>query len=167
MYFNRSKLLCLLFVIFVLTMAGCARTHFVVLRNVPHSPSFIVIPANAYLNEVEFANKIEQAIIGSGVKVVMRPSTREVTTEKTMEEAKDSQASGMRLTERYFAFEEFSADYIVQTYVSSQQVKITKRETKEVLTVFSLTTPPNTPAAEWRRKFFTRTLAKMGIPVVD
>lgn len=162
MYFNRSKLLCLLLVIFVLTIIGCARTHFVVLRNVPHSPSFVVIPANAYLHEVEFANKIERAIIDSGVKVVMRPTTREVTTEKTIEEAKDSQASGMRLTERYFAFEEFSADYIVQTYVSPQQVKITKRETQEVLAVFSLTIPPNTSAAEWRRKFFSRALAEMG-----
>ena len=167
MYFNRNKLLCLLLAIFVLTITGCARTDFVVLRDVPHAPSFVVIPANGYLHEVEFANKIEQAIIGSGVKVVMRPSTKEVTTEETVESAKDSQASGVRLTERYFAFEEFSADYIVQTYVSSQQVKITKRETQEVLVVFSLTTPPNTSAAQWRRKFFIRALAKMGIPVAN
>ena len=166
MYF-RTKLLCLLLVIFVLTSAGCSQTHFVVLRSVPQSPSFVVIPANAYLHEVEFANKIEQAIINSGVKVVMRPSTKEVTTEQTIEEAKDSRASGVRLTERYFAFEEIDADYIVQTYVSSHQVKITKQETQEVLSVLTLTTPHNAPSAEWRRKFFTRALAKMGIPVAN
>ena len=92
--------------VFVLTMTGCARTKFVVLRDVPHAPSFVVIPANTYLHEVEFANKIERAIIGSGVKVVMLPSTKEVTTEQVIEETKGSQASGMRLTERYFEFEE-------------------------------------------------------------
>lgn len=167
MVFNQNKLLFIVLVVFVLTMTGCARTKFVVLRDVPHSPSFVIIPANNYLHEVEFANKIEQAIIGSGVKIVMRPSTKEVTTEKVLEKAEGSQAAGMRLTERYFEFEKINADYIVQTYVTSQQVKITKRETQEVLAVLGLTTPYNTPAAEWRRKFFTRALAKMGIPVAD
>ena len=72
----------------------------------------------------------------------------------------------MKLTERYFEFEKINADYIVQTYTTSQQVKITKRETQEVLAVLTLTAPYNTPTIEWRRKFLTRALAKMGIPVI-
>ena len=167
MYFNLNKLLGTGLVISVLIMAGCAQTKFVVLRDVPQSPSFVVIPANTYLFEVEFGNKIEQAIISSGVKVVMRPSTKEVTTEKVLEKSEDNQAAGMKLTERYFEFEKINADYIVQTYATSQQVKITKRETQEVLTVLTLTTPYNSPAIEWRRKFLTRALAKMGIPVTN
>ena len=166
MYFNLNKLLGTGLVISILIMAGCARTKFVVLRDVPQSPSFVVIPANTYLLEVEFGNKIEQAIISSGVKVVIRPSTKEVTTEKVLEKARDNQAAGMKLTERYFEFEKINADYIVQTYATSQQVKITKRETQEVLAVLTLTTPYNTPTIEWRRKFLTRALAKMGIPVI-
>ena len=161
-----NKTLFVALAVFVLTMTGCARTKFVVLRDVPHSPSFVVIPANAYLHEVEFGNKIERAIIGSGVKVVMRPSTREVTTEQVIEEAKGSKASGVRLTEKYFAFEEINADYIVQTYVSSQQVKITKRETQEVLAILVVDTSYyNGPTEKWRKEVFTRALEKMGIPV--
>ena len=167
MYFNRKELLCIVLVVFIPTMVGCAQTKFVVLRDVPQSPSFVVIPANTYLSEVKFGNKIEQAIISSGVKVVMRPSTKEVTTEEVLEMAEGNQAAGMKLTERYFEFEKINADYIVQTYATSQQVKITKRETQEVLVVLVLTIPPNSPAAEWRRRFFTRALAKMGIPVTN
>ena len=165
MHFNFNKLFGTILVIFVLITSGCASTQFVALRDVPQSPSFVVIPANTYLSEVEFGNKIEQAIISSGVKVVMRPSTKEVTTEKVLEKAEGNQASGMKLTERYFEFEKINADYIVQTYATSQQVKITKRETQEVLAVLTLATPYNTPAIEWRRKFLIRALAKMGIPV--
>lgn len=166
MYFNQNKLLYLLLVFFVLTTIGCGRTHFVVLRGVPQSPSFVVIPANSYLHEVEFANKIELAIISSGVKVVMRPSTKEVTTEQTIEEAKNSRASGVRLTERYFEFEEINADYIVQTYAASQQVKITKRETQEVLTVLVIDiSKHNGPTAKWRKEVFSPALVKMGISV--
>lgn len=167
MYFNLNKLFGTVLVIFVLIMVGCARTQFVALRDVPQSPSFVVIPANTYLSEVEFGNKIEQAIISSGVKVVMRPSTKEITTEKVLEKTEGNQAAGMKLTERYFEFEKINADYIVQTYATSRQVKITKRETQEVLTVLALPISYNTPAAEWRRKFFIRALAKMGIPVIN
>ena len=165
MYFN--KLFGSIVIIFVLTTVGCASTQFVALRDVPQAPSFVVIPANSYLSEVEFGNKIEQAIISSGVKVIMRPSTKEVTTEQVLEKAENDQAAGMKLTERYFEFEKVSADYIVQTYATSQQVKITKRETQEVLSVLTLTTPYNSPAIEWRRKFLIRALAKMGIPVTN
>ncbi len=138
MYFNANKLFGSILVIFVLTTVGCFSTQFVALRDVPQSPSFVVIPVNSYLSEVEFGNKIEQAIISSGVKVVMRPSTKEVTTEQVLEQSEDTQATGMKLTERYFEFEKINADYIVQTYATSQQVKITKRETQEVLAVLSL-----------------------------
>lgn len=51
------------------------------MRNVPESPSFVVIPANNYLYQVMFANEIEKAIISVGVKVVMPPATKDVTKE--------------------------------------------------------------------------------------
>ena len=166
MYFNFNKLFGTVLVIFALIMTGCAQTKFVVLRDVPQSPSFVVIPANSYLSEVAFGNKIEQAIISCGVKVIMRPSTKEVKTEKVLEKAEDNQAASMKLTERYFEFEKINADYIVQTYATSQQVKITKRETQEVLVILSVTPPHYTPMVEWRKKFLTQVFTKMGIPVI-
>lgn len=168
MSFNQNKFLLTALLGLVLSLTGCAQTRFVVLRDVPPSPSFVVIPANDYLSEVTFANEIERAILGAGVKVVMRPSTKEVTTEKVTEETEGNQASGMKLTERYFAFDEIDADYIVQTYATSNPVKITKRETQEVLTVLTVQTALHDPApAEWKRKRFKQVLAKMGIPVTN
>ena len=72
--------------VFFSVIIGCStKTQFVVLRAVPESPSFVVIPANNYLNQVAFANEVEAAIIGAGVKVVSRPATKEITKEVAAE----------------------------------------------------------------------------------
>ena len=120
----------------ILFLLGCGpNMQFVVLRDVPENPSFVVVPPNSYLHEVTYANKIERILISSGVKVVMRPSVKEVTTEESARQGEDGIASGTSIKERYFAFDEINADYIVQTYASSKQVKISRSDTKEVLTV--------------------------------
>ncbi len=170
MYFKKpKKLLGIALLSFVVSLAGCAKTQFVVLRDVPESPSFVVIPANDYLREVEFANSVEDAIISAGVKVVIRPATKDVTTEKTIQGAEGKQtddvklilAADSKLIERYSAFEDIDADYIVRTYVSSQQVKIAKRETREILAVLVVSEHAANP---WPLTFY-EALAKMGVPV--
>ena len=175
MYFKKpKKLLGIALLSFVVSLAGCAQTQFVVLRDVPKSPSFVVIPANNYLHEVEFALLIEDAIISAGVKVVMRPATKKVTTEKTIQGAEAKQgtseklilAADAKLIERYSAYADFDADYIVHTYVTSQQVKIAKRETREILAV--LKKESRVPVAD-RTRFWPTTiynaLEKIGVPV--
>ena len=171
MYFKKpNKLLRIALLSFVVSLAGCAKTQFVVLRDVPESPSFVVIPANNYLHEVEFANEIEDAIISAGVKVVMRPATKEVTMEKTVQRAEGKQtddvksilAADAKLIERYSAFEDIDADYIVQTYVTSKQVKIAKIETREILAV--LEAFQSDEYYSWPTTIY-KALAKMGIPV--
>ena len=72
----------LIIVLLSVSLTGCVSHQVVVLRNVPKSPSFVVIPANGYLKEVRFANEIEGAIISAGVKVVARPATKEVMDRK-------------------------------------------------------------------------------------
>ena len=42
--------LCL--IIFCLSFVGCGKTNYIVLRDVPQSPSFVVIPANNTIPEV-------------------------------------------------------------------------------------------------------------------
>ena len=124
-------------------LAGCTTTQYVVYRDVPECPSFVVIPANNYLREVAFANHIEDAIISAGVKVVIRPATKEVMTEQTVRGAEYKQAEDLqsdleadaKLTERYFEYENIDADYVVRTYHTSQQVRIAKRESREILAV--------------------------------
>ena len=174
MYFKMpNKLFGIALLSFVVSLAGCAKTQFVVLRDVPESPSFVVIPANDYLHEVEFANEIEDAIISAGVKVVMRPATKDVTMEKIVQGAEGKQtddvksilAADAKLIERYSASADFDADYMVHTYETSQQVKIAKRETREILAV--LEAPPVSVAGRkqsWLTTIY-KALAKMGIPV--
>ena len=159
------------------SLVGCGKTQYVVLRNVPTSPSFVVIPANNYSYEVRFANEIESAIISAGTSVVTRPSIKEVVTEKAVHGAEGIRGSGAqairaadaKVTERYFAFDDVTADYIVQTFAyPEQQVKFTKRESKEILAVL---TPQldvlsiNNRSYPWTSAIH-KTLENMGIPVI-
>ena len=174
MYFNLPKLrLAIALMSFVVLGAGCAaEPFFVVLRDVPESPSFVVIPANEYLHEVEFANLVESSLLGANVKVVMRPGTKEVRTEETVQGAEGKQAQGVqsrrqadvKLIESYLQFEEIDADYIVRTYVNSGQVRIAKKETREILAVFGFF-PLEDYASKSNR--IHKALAKMGIPAVS
>ena len=153
---------------------GCSKTQFVVLRDVPEAPSFVVIPANNYLSQVKFANEIEAAIISVGVKVVMRPATRDVTKEiavgagiQAIEGNQAAQKAGAgKLTERYVAFEAIDADYIVRTYVGSGQIRIMKNHTREILAVLTVPTDPVTDTPLVEHKFIADALAKMGIPII-
>ena len=181
MYFKKqNNVLGIALLSFAVCLAGCTpqTPQFVVFRDVPESPSFVVIPANNYLHEVEFANEVENAIIGAGLKVVMRPATKDVTTEKTVQGAEGKQtddsaliqSADAKLIERYFgisSFEDIDADYIVQTYVNSRQIKISKRETKEILAIVvaQMYADATGKIQTWQLKL-KGALSGMGIPVV-
>lgn len=126
----------LCFIIFCLSFVGCGKTNYIVLRDVPQSPSFVVIPANNTIPEVSYANVIESAIIAAGVKVILRPVSKEI--EKTITTPTNDGGSTNILTERYFELDELNADYLVQTYVTPAQVKISKLSTGEVLAIVNV-----------------------------
>ena len=75
-----------LFVAALISVSGCVpATHqFIVYRDVPDSPSFVVIPATNQLYQVHFANEVESAFIGCGVKVLVPPEIKEITIEKSV-----------------------------------------------------------------------------------
>ena len=158
-------------------LAGCASQapHFIVYRDVPEFPSFVVIPANNFMHEVLFANEIEEAIISCGVKVVLRPSTKQVTTEKSVSGVQGNQVhesdtavasvrgTDSKRVERYKAYESIDADYMVETYVGKRNVKVLKRDTREVLTVFYANDYVEEGARySWRHKV-CQTLKHLGI----
>ncbi|UCH21464.1 MAG: hypothetical protein JSU83_23700 [Deltaproteobacteria bacterium] len=140
----------LMFILVIFAFIGCATVpvqHFVVLRDVPLNPSFVVLPANYYLDQIEYANQIEAALIRAGVSVKTRPHVKEITTDSEMDADKLETKSGLltdktsramakddaitesvsaRLTERYLACEKVDADYLVETYYNNRQVKIIK-----------------------------------------
>jgi hypothetical protein len=133
--------------IMVFLLSGCTtQLVFVVSRDVPQSPSFVVIPANDYLSEVEFANQIESYLLSCAVKVVTRPAIKDVqaTKQAAQIEAKSSQAEGTQATlvERYAAFEDTDADYVVRTYADMKQFKIVRKVSKEILLSFELKENP-------------------------
>ena len=159
-YISTNKFL----IVLIFMVVGCGKTtEFVVLRNVPDNPSFVVIPANSYMNEVTYANNIERAFIGSGAKVVLRPSTRDVTTESIIPNKDGESNYSTRVIEDYVRFDEIDADYLVQTYYTTRQVKVSKMDTREVLTVFVIQVSPNEPTAKYRREIITRMLSQLGI----
>ena len=133
---NISFYPCLAIIIFTLSFVGCGKTNYIVLRDVPQSPSFVVIPVTNTISEVSYANIIESAIIAAGVKVVLRPASKEI--EQTTTSPTNNGNSTKILTERYFALDELNADYLVQTYVTPAQVKISKLSTREVLTIINV-----------------------------
>jgi hypothetical protein len=120
---------------------GCApKTVYVVLRDVPTKPSFVILPANDYIREVEFANVIETYFLSSGVKVVEHPGRKEVqaTKQAAQMEAQSGQAAAAQgtITEKFWALENTDADYLVRTYADTKQIKIVRRTTNELLASF-------------------------------
>lgn len=126
-----------------------------------------------------FANEIEEAIISVGVKIVMRPATKDVTKEVAVEggiaaiegnQAAHKSGEG-KLIERYVAFEDIDADYIVYTYAGSKQIRIIKKQSREILAVLKMEAAyRNAITGKRERGSYSRAvsdaLASMGIPVI-
>ena len=158
----------------IAVIIGCA-TQYVVLRDVPESPSFAVIPANDYLNQVAFATEIEEAIIRAGVKVVMfSQAAKEVTKEISVKEGiaaiegnQAARKSGAgKLTERYVEFEHTDVDYLVYTYLESGQIRIIKNHTREILAVLTVPIHPvsKTHLPSMYHESIADALKNIGIP---
>jgi hypothetical protein len=135
----KERLIVYLFLGFILM--GCRTTaivrNFVVQRDVPVSPQFVVLPFNNYQPQILCAEKAESALIAAGVKVVRPPSTKNVEIRKEAGAdrkklssesgqmhylGEKSDASSLEVTrilatkvERYEEYGEISADYIVTT----------------------------------------------------
>lgn len=143
-----KKIKLLLIAGILLFIFGCGTTSFVVLRDVPLNPSMVVVPVNPLAYQVKFANEIEEIIIGSGVRVLQRPTTKEITVTKEAEKVEIQMLKGgkaeMSMVERFYAFDEITADYIVITNAYSNQLRIIKNDTQEVLASFKTSRDPET-----------------------
>ena len=170
---------------FVTFQSGCAVADptFVVYRDVPENPTFVVLPATNYLYQVEFANTVEAVIIRAGAKVVDRPGTKEIVSESKLGQAQvqggvtpsGTDAAGAKeaeakRTERYFEYGEINADYIVQTYADAKQVRIIKKDTGEILAVIESDYPGSSSSSFVDKSAYGgykihKALESMGIPV--
>jgi hypothetical protein len=128
-----------------LALSACGPRGYVVLRDVPMSPSFVVIPAGAEEDHVAFANRVESVLIESGVRVLSTPGLRHVETER----AQGLGASGERLgpnesdgrsldmearrREEFLTYADTAADYLLVLYDDPVRIKLTRKETGEIL----------------------------------
>jgi hypothetical protein len=153
-------------------LSGCSsKTIFVVYRDVPTNPSFVVIPANDYLDEVAFANVVEASIIRAGIKVVTRPGTKEVSVKKEAAQAQKEidqdvgNVQSQTVEEKYFRWDDTPADYVVFTYSGANRVRFTKKSTREVFASFELPGAATWGGQEKADKIISEALTKLGLPV--
>ncbi len=134
-----------------LALSACASSvpaprYFLVLRDVPTTPSFVVIPFNGYLEQVEYANEVEESLIKAGAAVQQRPHVRDVIDEKQLgagsaaatNDGVDAQLANRKTTEAYSVYENLTADYIVYTEKNERRIRVARRESNELVAVFKL-----------------------------
>lgn len=153
-----------------LVLISCrTQTVFVVLRDIPENPSFVIIPPNNTLNEVEFANSVESYFTASGVRIIARPISKAVETQAAVGQLESQgnslESAASQRKETYYAFDDTKADYVVKTYLSNRQVQVIRRNTMEVLTTLELPNP-STPSTQYRA-VINSLLKNLGIPVTN
>ena len=124
--------------------------------NIERSKTFVVVPFNSYLNQVQFAGSIERILVENGLSVISTPKGgREIEIRKGASESgaylNDSgnikiqtesaqQTSKAERIERYIELNDTNATYIVNTMCSYKecQVKFTEKDTGIVLGVYEM-----------------------------
>ncbi len=166
----------LIALVFVLTSAvGCTSTKqvFVATADSPENPIIAVVPANNGLYQHHFANFVEEKVVESGLSVTQRPSVvdQEISQGAEMAQlAGDAQAAKQTavITQSYSGFEEGSADYLIQTYASSNQVRIVEKDSERVLASFQLILEPEGGTSfEEPEDPFRKALEEIGLPVKE
>ena len=135
----------------VLLQVGCS-AQYVVLRQVPESPTFTVIPGSVSKTNVDFANSVTTVLISCGVRVLERPAMLSGYTESRSSgsgSAIGSTASGglsviggsgngkeeisAQSVDVVDLYDRTAADFVVVAFASASYLKIVRRDSKEVL----------------------------------
>lgn len=134
-----------------LLLTAC-QPRFVVLRDVPESPQFTVIPETTTGANIAFANQVSGALVACRMKVIERPSMMSgfsdtkgkqsgsaVGTADFSSLAFGSASSSTRSqtysqnTDVVDLYSQTAADYIMVVNADNTWVKMIKRETKEII----------------------------------
>ena len=157
-------LLCLTFAI------GCVKHHYIVYREVPEAPTFVVIPLSHSEAEMAFSAIIEKSIMANGVKIVQRPVIKQHEVVRSRDnDAFFSKKGPEDVTESFSAYSipPDYADYFVLTTSAARRVKIYNPKTKEILAIFQVVYELNSGIS---RKYQSvalvgRYLDAMGVPI--
>ncbi len=134
-------------VLFACQILGCAAPgYFLVLRDVPAEPAFVVLPFNTGAQETTYADRVEQALLASRVSVRSRPNIKVIGTERELRGsgAENPGASvmieGQTLSESYVEWGAVDADFIIRTHAAARRLKVENAASGEILTVFEVRT---------------------------
>jgi hypothetical protein len=106
-------------------------------RDIPISPTIVVVPTAFDKASLHYADQIEEFLLSCRLRIVQRPSIKQVTETKgaTKAEAEKgaSMAGGRSLTEQYVAYEETGAEYVLLTDADAERVKLIDAKTREIV----------------------------------
>ena len=130
--------------------------------NIDRSKTFVVIPFNSYLTQIQFAGSIEQILIKNGLSVLSMPKGgKEIEIRKgatksgsiqddsnnTSAQASTAaqQSAQAERIERYIELNDINATYLVDTMCSYRecQVKFTEKDSGVVLGVYDMSNYPS------------------------
>ena len=164
----------------VLAFTGChtaivKETNFVVHRDVPQNPSFVVIPSNYSNQEIEFANEIEELLLSYGISILARPTIKEVTTHKGAIAGKseissdDISGASESIAERFYSLGEIESEYILYANLGDKRIKIIHAATREILSSFRFSTVKkylnSPPRPSQMDKLFRDAITTIGIDI--
>lgn len=131
------RMLLVLVVLICLIEKSFSQGVFVVLRDVPESPTVVVVPNSYNSDEIDLADKVEELLMKFKVKIVERPSVRRITETKNAAKETSGEegiAVGAKgLKEEYYAYEETGADFLLLTDERQDRAKLIRIKTKEIL----------------------------------
>jgi len=139
---------------------------------VSDSTTFVILPFNDYLDQLEFAANVERAMIQSGLNVIAPPrGIKEVEERKGAGLAQTSgsprlsdtgselaESQSLRI-ERYKVIEDSKADYFIETMRTGSDgtIKFTRKNDRKVISVFNVYAYPSSIESE-----IIKQLAEMG-----
>lgn len=146
----------IIFLFLLFSGSAFAQHIFIVLRDVPENPSVVVIPTTFTKDGLQYADEAEELILGMHIRLVQRPTVKEITESKgatkTEAESGSAAAGGKSLTERYMAYGESGADYALITDQETDRIKLVKLGTREILSSVGDFTSFNSEREEQFRK---------------
>lgn len=162
-----------------LAISGCASVGFDAIRPLQlNEPIFVVIPPNQSLMQDDYAVKVERYLLGSGMRVAVRPALKDVRIEAG---GSDSQAVALsssdgvsgggaalskdedRIVDSFQEMSNTNANYRINTYAWSKTVEVIDLSNQQVLSVFSFS---STSAPEAVNPL-SNTLQSMGFRVSE
>ena len=141
---------------FILVLAGglvsaCGSSSFkyVVYRDVPQHPSFVVVPVSYAASDYRFKENTESSLIEMGLSVIEAPllkSAEMKAMSRSSRTIRDVQLDGSvkqvsidDLVATSGVYDQVKADYVILVNAETDVLKITKRKTHEIQTMIKYT----------------------------